>query len=349
MLIDPKIVENFKFGDPEVHLLKEKAKEIKEIHKKGSDEFYNIRKVMSINDENLEILESKLSLLKDIFISYTGFSDKLSFMKLNYSAFLKFLKDSNLVENSKEANVLRDKYGKSSIKTISSSPVKNYSYRKSIMNFSNTKKGKLTETDASLIFQALTGPKNKHVDYSKDELLNKDSIDMNIKKSTLQGMVIDRKTQVKKSSNINRLDFFLFIKSFEMLAMKFYPNSKLNYAFKEFLYVDMKGILDNRKNVSVLYSQEMIHAIKALKQDSIVAIIQMLHDVMLPMFQNYCDNSGYMSFEQMFTFYKDFNIFPEIINLIQLKNIFFVLSESLANDAKQQQQSRIENSNLSGK
>ena len=83
----------------------------------------------------------------------------------------------------------------------------------------------------------------------------------------------------------------------------------------------------------------MLHTIKALKDEKIVAIIQSLHDVMLPLYQNYCDNAGYMNFEMIFNFYKDFEIFPEIVNLIQLKNIFFVLSESMCSNSKEQEKS----------
>jgi hypothetical protein len=44
------------------------------------------------------------------------------------------------------------------------------------------------------------------------------------------------------------------------------------------------------------------------------------------------ENHGFISFEQFFEFYKDFSIFPDIINLIQLKDIFFTLSELLVKE-----------------
>jgi len=39
-----------------------------------------------------------------------------------------------------------------------------------------------------------------------------------------------------------------------------------------------------------------------------------------------------MSFEQLFDFYKDFAIFPDIITLIQIKTIFNSLSEYFNNE-----------------
>ena len=333
--LDENIINEFKFGNPEVNMLKLKGREIKEIHNNSNNEQFTLKDIIDLDEENLAMLEQKLSLLKDVFISYTGSSDKMSFMKLNYSSFLKFLKDSKLVDSGKEATMIRSKYKNEEILSINNSPKKNKNYRMSIYNFADTQKGKITETDASLIFQALAGPKNKYKEYNKDDLLNKDSIENKVKgNSSIQSLVIDRKTQVKTQHTVNRLDFHLFLKSLEMISLKLYPSSKLNYAFKQFLLIDMKGILENRRNVSVLYSQQMIHAIRALKDEKIVVIIQLLHDVLLPMFQNYCDNGGFMTFEHLFDFYKDFHIFPEIVNLIQLKNIFFVLSESLVQDSK---------------
>jgi hypothetical protein len=51
--------------------------------------------------------------------------------------------------------------------------------------------------------------------------------------------------------------------------------------------------------------------------------------VILPHFENYSDKYGFIKYENFFTFYKDFNIYPEIINIVQLKNIFSTLSDLL--------------------
>ena len=36
-----------------------------------------------------------------------------------------------------------------------------------------------------------------------------------------------------------------------------------------------------------------------------------------------------MDFDQFFCFYKDFGLFPDIVNMLQLKNIFFSLADLL--------------------
>jgi len=58
-----------------------------------------------------------------------------------------------------------------------------------------------------------------------------------------------------------------------------------------------------------------------------------LYNYLIFHYQNYSDKTGYMCFEQMFEFYKDFSIFPDIITLIQIKTIFNSLSEYFADEA----------------
>lgn len=335
--IDPSTLEEHKFNSPETLIFKEKTKEIKNIHQNSNNNNFDLRNVMSIDDEMFKLLESKIPLLKDIFISYAAKSDKLSFMKLNYSSYLNFLKDSKIIKDlSKEIEKIRFDYEKD-LKTCTSfsSPSKKSrekGYKKYINDVCNSSSGKLTETDVSIIFQVLTGPKNKTNNLTKDEKMNKENIEVKLKENKLHNIIIDRKTMINNVTCYNKLDFFLFLKSFEILAIKLYPNLELNDAFKQFLINDLKNILDNRKNISILYSEQMISAIKSLKDTKILTIVQSIHDVLLPLYQNYCKNNGNIDFESYFEFYKDFDIFPEIIGLVQLKNVFFVLSESFSNE-----------------
>lgn len=46
-----------------------------------------------------------------------------------------------------------------------------------------------------------------------------------------------------------------------------------------------------------------------------------------PHYLNYCDKFELIDFEQFNQFFRDFDLFPNVLNLIQLKNIFFTLQE----------------------
>lgn len=50
-----------------------------------------------------------------------------------------------------------------------------------------------------------------------------------------------------------------------------------------------------------------------------------------PHYLNYCDKYELIDFELFNQFCRDFNIFPNIVNLVQLKSIFFTLQELIVN------------------
>ncbi len=46
----------------------------------------------------------------------------------------------------------------------------------------------------------------------------------------------------------------------------------------------------------------------------------------------YSNKNNLMSFDQIFDFFKDFSLFPDLINLVQLRSIFHSLSEIYSNE-----------------
>jgi len=64
-------------------------------------------------------------------------------------------------------------------------------------------------------------------------------------------------------------------------------------------------------------------------------VIKDIHPMIYPHYENYCNTNGLLNFELLFkyirffiSFYKDFQIFPEMVNLMQIKNLFFTLSDT---------------------
>lgn len=55
-------------------------------------------------------------------------------------------------------------------------------------------------------------------------------------------------------------------------------------------------------------------------------------NLIYPHFSNYADLKELIDFEGVYKFYKDFEIFPNLLNLIQLKTIFSSLHEILVED-----------------
>lgn len=50
-----------------------------------------------------------------------------------------------------------------------------------------------------------------------------------------------------------------------------------------------------------------------------------------PHYLNYCDKFELIDFELFNQFFRDFDIFPRVVNLMQIKSIFFVLQELIVN------------------
>jgi len=65
-------------------------------------------------------------------------------------------------------------------------------------------------------------------------------------------------------------------------------------------------------------------------------LLRNLVSIIYPHFANYCDNNELIDYSGVYKFYKDFEIFPDLINLIQLKTIYFslheILSEQIGNE-----------------
>ena len=54
-----------------------------------------------------------------------------------------------------------------------------------------------------------------------------------------------------------------------------------------------------------------------------------LKPIFLRIFNGYLDQTNLMNFSMFHDFYKDFNLFPDLINLSQLKSLFLLLSSKI--------------------
>lgn len=53
-------------------------------------------------------------------------------------------------------------------------------------------------------------------------------------------------------------------------------------------------------------------------------------NIIYPHYANYADNNELIDYSGLYNFYKDFEVFPDLINLIQLKTIYSSLHEILS-------------------
>jgi len=176
-----KLVEENKKSE-----ITEKLREFNE-KSKNPGEIINLKQFLSIVPEAYARVETKLDLLKDIFLSYSRNGNKLNNNKITYSSYLRFLRDCRLIFDPK-ADTSRKDPKKSNVnsnnssfiydpKSVARSPLRSFnttilSKSESVKKITkgsvppqNKKKkeevkvprGKILEIDAQMIFFKLTG------------------------------------------------------------------------------------------------------------------------------------------------------------------------------------------------
>ncbi len=301
----------------------------------GNNNFFNEENINSNKKENAfeiiqnnNLIKKKLKELELTFIYFSKIGDKLNFNHMNLSSYIKFLKNCSLLP---DKNLNKKNTEKKNQKNKS-----NYSLNKS---------------DINVIFSLLTGPRNYNNSKYYQNLLDKNS-----GISTFAWNNFDTKKDNKainnfndkKSENendkvkINKLNFASFLVSFKYIAEKIYPEKKNcneainkllnNYIFPNLINennIDSQNSKLNNCNESIILLKENINNIY-----NILSQNKETHDF-LNKFTKVISNYYYFYYEKktnsiyfpkLFEFYKDFGLFPDLINLIQLKEIFNYLS-----------------------
>jgi hypothetical protein len=230
----------------------------------------DLRSLLSVDTEVFTYIQNKLEHLKELFQYYSLIGDKLSFNRMNISSFRKFLKDCDiLITKPRSSSIISGGKTKTNIRNLSAhkradiTKIKNSSLSKSPMKSENKSKsppgknnknttlnntnrfvnfsekgGKLTESDANIIFFTLTGPRNFDNSAKIKQQFDKNTgfigcFDENISKG--QSVYFDKTTNLKnnKDSAILKMDFFIFLKSLELIATRLYPKFVFNRAVIE--------------------------------------------------------------------------------------------------------------------
>ena len=82
---------------------------------------------------------------------------------------------------------------------------------------------------------------------------------------------------------------------------------------------------------NIINSNEITDALKRINDEGIQYLLKELAPVLYPIYQQYADGNEYMKFPNFLEFYTQFELFPELISLTQMKTIFFALNESSNN------------------
>ena len=273
LIVNPSLSKESNFLDDKKW--DEESKKLKQFNEKSKlsgDEGNDLRSLMSIIPEEYIKLEGKLEILKEIFINYCNYGCKINNQKLSFSSYLKFLRDCEIVYKPLSAKEIemkkmeQKKYSNREEKDKSHDKNSKFSYKKEykIKSFfdgenefvkekmppvkkMNIPKGKILESDILVIFYNLTGiiiyltKGHKNFDNSekiKTQFDKNTGINVSIEHNlNLYSTLIDPSKSFKISNENSplKMDFCLFIKSFEYLAKKIHPEVNLDQGFNSFL------------------------------------------------------------------------------------------------------------------
>ena len=239
-------------------------------------------------------------IFKNIYDIYSTIGDKLITSQMTVSSFLKVLRDLgvfNIYKDNKneELNVIQT--------SIVNKSHTDYEY--TLNTNRKIKKQNFSEKEAQMIFfKVCSNKKFNYDDYNY--LFNDDDLDI-----------------------YNKINFEQFYNIIQEIAYFIHQKKKKRDAFKQFKNVDIK--IQNYKNSINNELEEIKYLLNILRTESqdpitrnLKQIFAIIQNILYQIFMMY-SVKNVLNFNQFFLIYKDFNIFPNIISLIEMKKLFYCL------------------------
>lgn len=278
-----------------------------------------------VDNYNSKLINDSIDDLHRTFLYYGRIGDKLNFDQMTLSSYTKFLKHCGLMRSITEKE--RKKYNTISQEIIAKtynntrnnnsyiSPSVSYSqeeiqYKRTmskVVNSASTNNARedrqLGESDVNVIFSMLTGPRTMSSSFSSSS----------------------------NDTKMLRMNFSIFLKSFDVIASKLYPNEDHNTALSHILnerilpnIITTEKANDINKTNNETEIEETYQ--KICSSNEIKSFLKRLSESVSVYYQFYCDEkNGMLDFNGLYDYYKSFGLFPDIINLVELKNIYSYL------------------------
>eukprot|EP00347_Sterkiella_histriomuscorum_P004180 403361442 len=258
------------------------------IEKKQNHDIYEMEKQVQPKFPSLieQIIEEYSDRLQRIFQYYCLYGEPLNNSKLKSSKFIKLLKDSNIL-----------------VKGVLTSPSdESQSFRDRTQDGSGySQVYGISQIEADLIFKKLTSSYNQP------------------------------KSKVAVQPQQKRMDFEQFVRSLIHIGQKMYGTQsndpkvtfdvllESNVTFAEaIIQQNDKGGLNSQQHISQL--------MEILRDEQIIEILSCVHKSILPYYQYYSNQKGYLNFDGFSKFCHDFGIFPDILNKSKIMRFFSTLS-----------------------
>lgn len=166
-------------------------------------------------------------------------------------------------------------------------------------------KAMITENEYEIIFKEICGStylktKNNSVFESKSSLKGTD----------------------ENESIVNKMNYSKFLQAIDAIAKILFKNSENSIAmFFGFIDDKINAFEKRQKEKDILESQ-----ITVIQNSEICPILNKLYPIMFHYFSGY-SYKGLLTFDKYVRMAKDFGLFPDMVSLVTLKNLFFALIE----------------------
>ena len=329
----------------------------------------DIKEFLQLNSENYDILRPYIEKMRNIFGIYCKIGDKLQYGKMSFSNYQKMLIDGGLMFFKRNKQSSCNTLSKRKLNlTIYENNTNMGRFSNSTFNFNfNTINANGNPVLSKSMSQQLFSNKNNFLDstligsssnrnFSLEPKKNRTKLnisDINLIYSKIAGFInfnsskdrykdkIYRNVTLDKSQFLNmssskpngpfKLDFFLFMKTIPLIALRFYPNdtNDINEAMSIFLDKKFPSFIDKISAITETYSDSN-ELIQLMEQVTKNETLQKLKKDISSLIQNYfkfytefINKKNRMTFENFIFFFKDFNIYPHWMSMVNLKEIFY--------------------------
>ena len=277
-----------------------------------------------------EIITSNMSSLTKTFLHFCRLGDKLNYNQMTITGYIKFLKNCGIVKkNDSNKERYSTKSKKSNNKAIFGSVENelNEVTKKYLYSENNNK----TESNENVYMKPNKSEIiNQNESYKKEFNNSNLKEDDNNKKQLSESEIEILFTKITGGSNM-KMSYVLFLRSFMPLSHLLDSKTEIGQAIINTLNQYIIPNLISYENTNNEIDNEVgifKFAFAKLKDNSIKYFLKKFSLSLVTYYKFYCNEKNNMLFDHFYSFFKDFDIFPEMINLIQLRNLFFFLSHN---------------------
>lgn len=277
-----------------------------------------------------QLITSNLQSITKTFLHFCRLGDKLQYNQMTLSSYMKYLKHCGLFKN-----VVKEK-GRISTKSRTSTNENNNNNNNGKNLYGSVEK-ELNEATKRYLYSENSGndqkeennsiktiSKKKDNSYQKGFAQIMNLIENNVL-SESEIEIIFTKTSGGPNLKINIIKF---LKSFQLLAKQIYPKDVIGTSLIKLLNKNIIPNLLPYGNSTEIDNEvgAFQFAFAKLKDQNIKYFLKKFSLSLVTYYRYYCNSKNNMLFENFYNFFKDFGIFPDMINLLQLRNLFFFLS-----------------------